>query len=159
MGNTSSAEAGAGDTGSDPSTVRLIFPSSSEYLSLVRCAAGWFADKCQFSEKDCSRIVLAVVEATTNIIRHAYGGDPRKAITLRMTHLDGGLELEFLDQGKSVDKKDLEKGNVEKLKPGGLGVQMMKSCMDHFQYEKRPGGGARLILRKLKGPPCEAKPR
>jgi anti-sigma regulatory factor (Ser/Thr protein kinase) len=159
MLNTSTAGSGTGNAANDPNTVRLAFPSSSEYLALVRSAVGWFADKCQFSDKDCSRIVLAVVEATTNIIRHAYGSDPNQTITLRMTHLEGGLELEFLDQGKSVEGKELEKEKVEKLEPGGLGVQLMKSCMDHFQYEKRAGGGSRLILRKLKGPPCEAKPR
>ena len=32
---------------------------------------------------------------------------------------------------------------------GGLGLRMMKTCMDDFRYEARPEGGARLILTKL----------
>jgi len=132
-------------------TVEISFPSSSEYLSLVRAATRWFAEKCEFSEKECGRIVLAVVEATTNIIRHAYGGDPHQRITLRLKHFDDGLEIEFLDRGKSVDLDRLEKRKTAELTPGGLGVPMMKCCMDDFHYETRPGGGARLVLRKLKG--------
>ncbi len=141
-----------------PPVVEIQFPSCAEYLSLLRPAARWFAKKCGFEEKDSSRIVLAVVEAVTNIIRHAYDGNRDQRITLRMTEIDGGLELEFLDHGKSISAADLEKRCAQAstdLKPGGLGVRMMKTCMDHFEYEPLPGGGARLVLRKLKGPPCE----
>ncbi|HVR75932.1 MAG TPA: ATP-binding protein [Planctomycetota bacterium] len=136
------------------STVEIAFPSCPEYLALVRSAVKWFAGKCGFTERDCGRIVLSVVEATTNIIRHAYGGDEKQRISLRMTRIAGGVELEFLDDGCVVAPEDLERrAENGTLSPGGLGVRMMKTCMDDFRYEPRPGGGARLVLRKLRSGP------
>lgn len=131
--------------------LELRFPSCPEYLAFLRLSAKWYAKRCGFNDKECGRIALALVEAVTNIIRHAYGGDERQEITLRLAECAGGIELELLDQGKSVPPSALEMKSRSKLEPGGLGVSMMKSCMDHFQYEPRPGGGARLVLRKLRG--------
>lgn len=140
-------------------SLELRFPSCPEYLALLRLTASWYARRCGFSEKECGRIVLALVEAVTNIIRHAYSGDENQSIMLRLAERDGGIELELIDQGKSVPPGDLEKKVRDQLEPGGLGVRMMKSCMDHFHYEPRPGGGARLVLRKLRGQTGkEAKP-
>lgn len=135
--------------------LELRFPSCPEYLALLRLTATWFARRCGFSEKECGRIALALVEAVTNIIRHAYSGDENQIITLRLAEQEGGIELELIDQGKSVPPSALEKISRDKLEPGGLGVRMMKTCMDHFHYEPRPGGGARLVLRKMRGAPGE----
>lgn len=131
--------------------LEIEFPSCPEYLSLLRYTSRWYARRCGFNDRECGRIALALVEAVTNIIRHAYEGDERQRILLRMAECEGGVEFEFLDQGKSVVPSALEIKTREKLEPGGLGVRMMKTCMDHFQYEPRPGGGSRLVLRKLRG--------
>ena len=133
-----------------PRPLEVTFPSSSEYLSLLRTTVRWFAKKCRFSDKACHRIVLAAVEATTNIIRHAYAMDPSQRITLRMAEVDGGIQLEFLDDGRHSPQAFPECPRTEDLKPGGLGVRMMKMCMDGFSYESRPQGGSRLVLRKLR---------
>ena len=138
--------------------LELRFASCPEYLSLLRHTARWYAKRCGFDDKECGRIVLALVEAVTNIIRHAYDGDENQQITLRIGECAGGIELELLDHGKNVPPGALEKPPRGKLEPGGLGVQMMKTCMDHFQYEPQPGGGARLVLRKLKGRNCQETP-
>jgi anti-sigma regulatory factor (Ser/Thr protein kinase) len=135
-----------------PCPLELTFPSSSEYLSLVRSTVRWFSAKCGFGEKDCARVVLAVVEATTNIIRHAYGGESARPITLRMTELPLGLQLEFSDQGQGVSTSQLVGKDPDRLEPGGLGLLMMKTCMDDFRYEALPAGGARLVLTKLRRP-------
>ena len=132
--------------------VELTFPSCPEYLSLLREVVEWFAARRGFSDTDCGRIVLSVVEATTNIIRHAYDGDSNQKITLRMRELEEGLELEFLDRGWNVSPGGLEGKPREDLEPGGLGVRMIKTCMDELHYEVRPGGGARLVLRKRRDP-------
>ena len=130
--------------------LELVFPGASEYLSLVRSTVRWFAAKCGFGEKDCARIVLAVVEATTNIIRHSYGGECARPITIRMTELPLGLQLEFLDQGQGVCPSQLVGKDPARLEPGGLGLRMMRTCMDDLRYEALPGGGARLVLTKLR---------
>jgi anti-sigma regulatory factor (Ser/Thr protein kinase) len=138
-----------------PAALEVRFPSSSEYLSLLRTQVRWFAKKCGFADRECGRIVLAAVEATTNIIRHAYAMDPGQWITLHLREIPGGLELEFLDRGHAVAPGEVCARQKSRLQPGGLGVDMMKHCMDHFSYEPRPEGGARLLLRKLRGSSCQ----
>ncbi|MGQ9589249.1 MAG: ATP-binding protein [Planctomycetota bacterium] len=136
--------------------VEISVPSSAEYLSLIRSVAGWFAARCGFEEKDCGRIVLSAVEATTNIIRHAYGGDPGQRITIRFRELEDGLECEFLDAGKNVLAEGLVESARGELDAGGLGVRMMQTCMDELRYEVRPEGGARLVLRKRRRPGADS---
>jgi len=134
------------------SDLELSFPSASEYLTLIRRVVDWFSEHCGFEEKDRGRIVLAVEEATTNVIRHSYGGDPGGKITIRLRGLGECIEVEILDDGTPATAKDLERARSGKLEPGGLGVRMMRTCMDEFRYEARPEGGARQILRKRRRP-------
>ena len=58
--------------------------------------------------------------------------------------------MEFLDDGKGAPPSALVGRDPSELEPGGLGIRMMKTCMDGFHYETRPGSGARLVLRKLR---------
>ncbi|MCZ6794046.1 MAG: ATP-binding protein [Planctomycetota bacterium] len=133
-----------------PLEAELVFPSSPEYLSLVRSNVQWITERCKFPEKEASRIVLAVVEAVTNIIRHAYHGDNERKITMRLTEIPCGLQLEFLDRGEPVPPQKIKGRSLDEVKPGGLGVHMLASCMDDVRYEERPGGGTRLVLKKFR---------
>ncbi len=135
--------------GSRPLEIELTFRSSTEYLSLIRKNVGWICEKKEFPEKECSRTVLAVVEAATNIIRHAYEGDPDSTITLRLAEIDCGLQIEFLDRGKEFSPDKLQGRDLDDVKPGGLGLHMLRACMDDVRFEKRSGGGTRLVLRKI----------
>jgi len=128
--------------------IELTIPSSPRHLSLVRVLARWLAEKARLPERDWGRVELAAVEATTNIIRHAYGGDPTKVIRILLREVEDGIEIEFLDDGKGAPPSSLVGRDPSELEPGGLGIHMMKTCMDDFHYETRPGSGSRLVLRK-----------
>ena len=52
----------------------LSFPSDTRYLAMVRDVARRFAESSGFEKADAQQIGLAVDEATTNVIEHAYGG-------------------------------------------------------------------------------------
>jgi serine/threonine-protein kinase RsbW len=130
--------------------VDIGFPSSTEYLALIRSVAHWFAERAGFPERERSRVELAVVEATTNIIRHAYQGDADRTIRLRLQMIEGGIEVVFTDQGSGAPATALTGRRPGALEPGGLGLHMMKTCMDDLCYEPLPGGGARLTMRKLR---------
>jgi len=55
--------------------LRIELRSNPEMLCVVRNALGQLAATLGFSEPECHAVVLAVDEALTNIIRHAYLGD------------------------------------------------------------------------------------
>jgi serine/threonine-protein kinase RsbW len=129
-------------------TLGVVLPSSAEHLALLRSCVRWFCDRADIPEPEMSRTVLCVVEAVTNIIRHAYGGDPRGTIAIELRATRDGVEFEFVDEGRAVSPAEVESPGGRGDERGGRGISLIKTCMDGFHYEVRPQGGARLVLLK-----------
>src|SRR5437773_12525971 len=68
--------------------LRMELRSNPEMLCVVRNALGELTAKLGFSEPDCRAVVRAVDEALTNIIRHAYLGDPDRPIDASLHRID-----------------------------------------------------------------------
>ena len=60
--------------------LKMELRSNPEMLCVVRNALSELTAKLGFTEPECRAVVLAVDEALTNIIRHAYLGDPERPI-------------------------------------------------------------------------------
>ncbi len=102
---------------------------------LVRC---YVADQ-GFSDERCDEIVLAVDEACTNSIRHAYGGATDRTLDLVLRSNDVALEVELRDKGRPapwevIDRKEVKPPSLEDLTPGGLGIQLMYSVFDKVTF-------------------------
>lgn len=136
--------------GAPAHTLEIVIPSAARYLSLVRRVAEWIAMECGFEGTDRMKIVLAVEEATANIIRHSCGGDSHQRIRLLLTPRADGLEIEFIDTGPGTASPHASRKAAARLTPGGLGVPMIKRCVDEYHYELLPEGGARLLLWKCR---------
>jgi serine/threonine-protein kinase RsbW len=59
-----------------------------------------------------------------------------------------GLEIIILDRGKSIDPTAICGRDLSDIRPGGLGVHIIRSVMDKVQYRQRLGGG--MLLRMVK---------
>ena len=105
-------------------------------------AGGWEAN-------DIQQIVLAIDEALTNVMRHAYGdeGGP-----IRLEVCDDSDKTEFFieDKGPSFDPTVLPEPKLPKEDPGGLGVHFIRAIMDQFSYDKEFQPGNRIHLIKYK---------
>lgn len=130
--------------------LEIVIPSAARYLSLVRRVAEWTAMECSFEGTDRTKVVLAVEEATADIIRHSCGGDSSQRIHLRLTPRVDGLEIEFIDTGAGAASHRAGRKAAGRFTPGGLGVPMIKRCVDEYHYELLPEGGARLLLWKCR---------
>jgi serine/threonine-protein kinase RsbW len=147
------AEARAAAPGKEPLRAMLRVTSSPSYLSLLRAHTRWFCEQCGASDIEEHRVLLSVVEAFTNISRHAYDNAVGEVeIELRMLpERNLGrecLEITFLDRGRFVPLSECRGRSLDDLRPGGLGTHMLDSCMDEIQAEERLGGGRRLVLTK-----------
>ncbi len=130
-------------------TVELSFPSMPEYLGVLRATVRSFCQKTSFNEETANQVTLAAVEAATNIIRHAYKGDPNQRVVLFCRETPSGIEIEFLDWGEPIPKEKFPMASLKgSLHPGGLGVHIMKTCMDQVEYKLIRSGGNRLLLTK-----------
>lgn len=125
--------------------MKLELASDPQLMCVVRSAVEQFAAVAGFSEADCRAIVLAVDEALTNVIRHAYGNRHDQSIVVAFQRLGGGpeasekdragLAIEIVDRGKSADPGALRGRALEDVRPGGLGTHLIAQTMDEVCYE------------------------
>jgi anti-sigma regulatory factor (Ser/Thr protein kinase) len=135
-------------------TVELL--SQPRYLGGARDLVAAVAKRFGFDDNECGRIALAVDEALCNIIRHGYSRrtDGRIWISvwpLRDSNAEaGGIRIVIDDEAKQVDPERIKGRELEDVRPGGLGVFIMREVMDFVEFRKREGmeRGMRLVMVK-----------
>ena len=134
--------------------LRLELLSNPQVLCAVRGVVSPLAEALGFNQDDCHKITLAVDEAITNIIRHAYAGKLDKPITIEFNKVNGkgdakaGLEIVLSDRGPKP-KPDAFKGLPPgELRSGGLGLHFMRQSMDTVIHS-RVGSTNRLQMVKF----------
>ncbi len=133
-----------------PADLDLVahLPSHPRYLRFVRALAGEGASVAGFSDDERSRIELAVVEGFTNVIRHAYHDAHDRPVEVRVQVTGDRLRVVLDDHGTFVDPSRIASRPLEEVRPGGLGVHLMKTTMDVVDYRRNEHGGTTLTLEK-----------
>lgn len=126
---------------------KFAFTSDTCRLAEVRGEARAFLNECGFEECAAELLVLALDEACTNIIRYAYAHECRP-IRLHMERLRDRVRFVLRDYGQSCDPAKINSRALEDIRPGGVGVHIIKQAFDHVTYDPRPRG-TRLILEKM----------
>lgn len=128
----------------------IKIPSHPKYLSVVRCVTSGMCDLQGMDASDAENIKLAVDEACSNVIKHAYEGDTNQSIVVKLKTAKNKLEVIIEDSGKkhppAVEGRDLDD-----IRPGGLGIHLIKRAFDIFKFDdtKKKGNRIRLI-KKIK---------
>ena len=121
----------------------LKIPNQTDNLELIRDFVSKVSAKVGFSEEDADKIRIAVDEACTNVIKHAYEteGEDHIGVIIRIDYQK--LVIIVTDRGKGFDPKSIELPRMEaylaELRVGGLGIYLMKSLMDKVDYDIQPG--------------------
>lgn len=135
--------------------MRLEFPARPEYVSVVRLALSGVCNLLQMPYDVLEDVKLAVAEACTNAIRHAYSGkDLAKArVSIRCYVGTEGLEVLVEDQGRGFDPDRVPKFNVERLtlkgEHLGVGLEMMRALMDRVEIHSGASGTVVHLVRSL----------
>jgi serine/threonine-protein kinase RsbW len=129
------------------------FPADVQYLDQVREFVGEVARAAGFSDKGIYAVQLAADEAASNIIEHAYGGQPDRTFRLHCEFQQDRIVITFFDRGKSFDFTRVEEpditANLSERKIGGLGIFLMHKLMDEVEYKvTKTGNFLTLIKRK-----------
>lgn len=130
--------------------VKLNFPSDPRYLGVVRGSIERFAALVGFDEEECRWITLAVHEALTNVIRHAYHNQHDKPVELHLRERDQGMEVLLVDHGTGVKPEQMSGRDLNDVRPGGLGLHMIREIMNETQYSPLDGRNE-LRMYKMKG--------
>lgn len=133
--------------------VRVELLSHPLYLCGARDLVTSVARRLGFGEASAGRIALAVDEALCNVIRHGYDRRTDQPITIELSPLGPpeaaeGLRVVIEDRGRQVEPEQIRGRDLRDLRPGGLGVHIIREVMDRVVYEKREGAGMRLTMEK-----------
>jgi len=110
-----------------------------------------------FNDIDVGKIELAIDEACTNIIKHAYKYNPDGVIEIRISsqrerNSTPKFIVEILDSGLTFDSSTYSSPDMReyfrKLRHGGLGIVLMKKLMDEVEYIQ--AAGHRNAIRLIK---------
>jgi serine/threonine-protein kinase RsbW len=125
-------------------TVRLRVPARPEYVALTRLALSGLAELAPLSEGDVADLKLALTEAVSNSVRHAYPrGDGFVSIAYELSA--GALQIEVVDDGAGFDPDVAPPLEGEELSEGGLGIAIIRTIADELEITSRPGErGSRL---------------
>lgn len=142
-----------------PDAVEVTLPSHPKFLPLVRALVEQSAQVAGFSADDRQRIALGVTEGITNVMRHGYGGSTDRRIDLVLHAPAGTFRIDIHDYGRFVDPEAIRSRPLEAVRPGGLGVHLMKSTMDTVEYQQNDHGGTTLtLIKRLIDAPCAVSP-
>ena len=130
----------------------LRVKSQTENLSLIRDFVSEKALDAGLPIAAVEKIMLAVDEACTNIIKHAYKSSPEGEILLNVDYDDEKFTITIIDYGKSFNPANIPQPDLQKYyrehKVGGLGIYLMKSLMDDVKYTSIPGKYNQVLLSK-----------
>ncbi len=130
--------------------VVLDIPTDPASLFLVRGLVERLTQRMDFPKEEIDRIILAVDEACTNVIRHAYRNQPDKRIVLTFEVSADRLEIRIRDFGTACDPACFKSRSLNDVRPGGLGLHFIRSAMDEVVYDTPDGGGMLLKLLKYR---------
>lgn len=118
-------------------------------LDLVAEARQWATEQARaagFDEEGVSAIELALAEALTNVIQHAYQGDANQEIRLVLRIDDEKLTLTIRDFGRKFDPRAYTPPDLETPSEGGYGVYLIHQLMDEVTYDTSLSRGTKLTL-------------
>ncbi len=130
----------------------LKITSRTENLSVIREFILSAAEEVGIKPGVTEDVMLAVDEACTNIIKHAYQSYPEGEILLKLNYSDHKLTITIVDYGSSFNPNDVPDPDLQKYyrqhRVGGLGMYLMKTLMDEVRYNSVPGKYNEVYLTK-----------
>ena len=139
-----------GDRSAEGRTVRLTIPAKPEYITLSRLALTGLSRVRPLPDDTLADLKLALTEATSNSVRHAYG-DGEGHVEISFELREDRLVVEVSDDGGGFEPSaGLGNGTPDpELSEGGLGIAIIRSIADELEIGAGPNGGSRLRFTKL----------
>lgn len=132
---------------------QLTIRSQTEHLHTVRAFVTEAALSFGFDDESTGKIALAVDEACTNIIKHAYEFAPNKTIDILVHTNRTNFEVIIRHQGKPFDPETIKPPDMKEYlthyRHGGLGMHLMRSLLDRVEYKALPDNTTEIRLVKV----------
>jgi serine/threonine-protein kinase RsbW len=127
--------------------VALTIPARAEYVALCRLALTGLARTRALAPEVVADLKLALTEACSNSVRHAYEEGREGIVEVRYELTDDRIAVEVNDDGAGFDPEVIQRAQ-EELDEGGLGIAIIRAVTDELEIGARPEGGSRLRFTK-----------
>jgi serine/threonine-protein kinase RsbW len=142
-----SMERGGSLPGERGGIVALTVPARAEFIALGRLALTGLARTRALSTEIVADLKLALTEACSNSVRHAYDEGREGVVEILYELSDDRIAIQVTDDGSGFDPEILERAQ-EELDEGGLGIAIIRALTDELEIGARPEGGSRLRFTK-----------
>ncbi|MFC7372763.1 anti-sigma B factor RsbW [Fictibacillus iocasae] len=126
--------------------LEMIVPAKPDFVGVVRLTISGIANRMGFAFDEIEDIKIAVSEACTNVVNHAYSDAELGQIRIGCNLHEDRLEVTVVDQGKSFDYNKVTENlgpvdgkPVEQLTEGGLGLFLIETLMDKVEISGEAG--------------------
>jgi|SRR5699024_10227976 len=127
--------------------IEMRVPAKAEYVGVVRLSLSGIANRLGFSYEDIEDLKVAVSEAITNAVTHAYTDEEEGEVTIGFGVYEDRLEVMVADHGTSFKLSDIkdeigpqeETDSIEDVREGGFGLFLINALMDKVQINNDYG--------------------
>ena len=128
--------------------VALTIPARAEFIALCRLALTGLARTRALAPEVVADLKLALTEACSNSVRHAYAEGREGVVEIRYELDDDRIRVEVADDGHGFDPV-LTQRPLEEIDEGGLGIAIIRAVTDELDITRGPEGqGSRLRFTK-----------
>jgi serine/threonine-protein kinase RsbW len=142
-----SMERGGSVPGERGGIVALTVPARAEFIALGRLALTGLARTRALCAEIVADLKLALTEACSNSVRHAYDEGREGVVEILYELSDDRIAIQVTDDGSGFDPEILGRAQ-EELDEGGLGIAIIRALTDELEIGARPEGGSRLRFTK-----------
>ena len=119
--------------------VKLTLPARPENVSVIRHVLGAFAEALRLDDDLVEDLRLAVTEACTNVVRHAYPPEQTGPVEISILPLEEQVTVIVSDHGRGI-------GTSSDTTGPGLGLPLIAAIADEVELQPVPGGGSRVAM-------------
>jgi serine/threonine-protein kinase RsbW len=132
-------------------SITLTIPAKPEYITLGRLALTGIARLRSepMSQEVLGDLKLALTEACTNSVRHAYENGREGNVEIVYELQPDRLVIEVGDEGGGFEPIEDGNGHDGELEEGGLGIEIIRALADEVEIGPREDGGSRLRFVKF----------
>jgi len=137
----------------EPESFRLVIPSQTRYLNLVTGMAKRASIVAGMDDATSAKVSIAVDEAVTNVIVHAYNNEADHQVDIELRFLAHALEVHICHTGRPIRENEVilpdPREYVKHPRKGGLGLLLMSRFMDEIRYSETGEGSECCMIKRV----------
>ena len=129
--------------------LQVALPLNTRLLPKTRQAVAGYLEEVAMPEDTLHDVILALDEACTNVIRHAFPGTVEGGYSVTAVVENGEVRITVEDHGVGLDPARLDEDWVAPEATSGRGLSIIQSVMSSVDVSPTDDdGGTRLVMRK-----------